>query len=147
MASNKKKLTPKQREFVRSIKSMIGEARSLNKIASLLQSHGYIMVDFGAFKKVFRYPGDKYCIKVYKNDTDWMEDSYSVPEHISKYYVHPIYIDKRFMIQKWVEQAAKFDKTKVKKIPRSIIKRGYHDLHINNLRYDGHRQVIIDFMY
>ena len=145
--TSKKKLTPEQKAFIRSVKSVIGTTRSLNKIVSKLMSRGYMKVAEGGYKNVLLRDGDKYCIKVYKEKNDWMEDSYIVPKEISKYYVHPIYINKLFMIQRWVKKAVKFDKTKAKKLPKSYVNTYNYDLHSDNIKYDGHRQVIIDFMY
>lgn len=145
--ATRRKLTPKQAKFVRSIQKIVGKTDDIPSIITTLTQRGFVMVDYGAYKNVYLKESDNYCIKVYRDTFGWKNDSYEVPECLSKYYIHPIYSDKRFIIQRWVKEAKTFYKTKIRKIPKKILKNDSYDLHCHNVKYDGHKQVIIDFCY
>lgn len=141
-----KQLTLEAKQFIRSIRSLIGKATTVKEITSLLKERGFIRVDDGAYKYVYRRGDDPYCVKVYRNRYGWKHDSFKVPKHLSKYYLHPVFVNKRFIIQKWAEPAKNLKKKELKKIPKTVANSGY-DLHGGNIRIDGKREVIIDFIY
>ena len=144
-----KSLTFEEKLYIKSIKSLIGKTKDVDKIVTSLKERGFVQIDSGAYKYVLRRGDDPYCVKVYRYDTSWEYDSFKVPRHLSKYYLHPIFINKQFIIQKWAEKKWNLNKKDVKKIPNDFIKKNYwnYDLHCANIRIDGNKEVIIDFCH
>lgn len=138
---SRKELSASEKKVISSIRSKIGKSRNCKTICNALIEDGYLRVGGGGFKIVFRKPRKKHCVKVYRDSFGWVDDSYKVPKVIEKYYLFPIYQNKSYMTQKW---AKKTKGMKIKKIPDNVLNLGF-DLHDDNIRIDGDRQVIIDF--
>ena len=136
-----KTLSKKEYELIKSVRSKIGKTVSRKKILKILRENGYIWVNSGGYKIVYRQPKGEYCIKVYRRLGDWKEDSYIVPKGISEHFLHPIYKNKRYMIQPW---AKKTPGVKIKRLP-DVVYNYVCDLHNENIKIHKDREVIVDF--
>lgn len=146
MPTKTKTLSAKEKSFVEFVKGIIGRHRDHDKIAEILKKNGFKIVNSGGFKTVFRRKFDSYCVKVWHHSFGWESDSYKVPEPLRDHFVHPIYLNKRYLIQKWV--SGKFSgygyKKTVKRLPEELMNSCY-DVRDDNIRVDGNREVVIDF--
>jgi hypothetical protein len=143
-----KTLTPDEQSFVEFVKSVIGLRRNPDNIQTALESHGFILLKSGGYKDVYKRRNDDYCVKVYQETWGWREDSYEVPDLLKKHFVYPIYRNKRYLIQPWIKQPYLLCgyKKKVKTLPDEVINSMY-DVHSENIRVHGDREVVIDFCY
>lgn len=148
MPTKTRKLTIDQNKFVEFIKGIIGRLKRFSAIEKVLEENGFREVNSGGYKSVFKRTNDEYCVKVWHTDWGWKEDSYKVPKLLENHFVHPIYKNKRYLIQKWVKgRFSDCGYTKpVKKLPDEILNSGY-DIQDDNIKVDGNREVVIDFCY
>lgn len=115
---------------------------SLEEIHWAVAEMGYKNINSGQFKRVYKKPRDNnYCIKVYKDLWGWKEDGYNVPEDIKEYYLHPIYANKKFIIQPLAKRSGRA----IKKLPEKVKKLWQYDIYRQNIMVYDDREVIIDF--
>jgi hypothetical protein len=102
----------------------------------------------GGYKDVYKRKDDNFCVKVYQETWGWREDSFRVPDLLKKHYVYPIHKNKRYLIQPWIEEPHSLYgyKKKVKTLPEKVLNSAY-DVHCENIRVHGDREVVIDFCY
>lgn len=146
MPKKNKRLTAKEASFVEFVKGIIGNRRDHYSISEVLRKNGFRIVTSGGFKTVFRRKRDSYCVKVWHHSSGWELDSYKVPELLRDHFVYPIYLNKTYLIQKWI--GGKFSgygyKKPVKRLPEELMNSCY-DIRDENIRVDGNREVVIDF--
>lgn len=141
-----KKLTPNQSKFVKLVKSIIGRRKSYEDIENVLCANEFVIVNSGSYKSVFKRPGDNYCVKVWRYEWGWKEDSYKVPKLLKNHYIHPIFKNTCYLIQKWIKSSTYGCKNPIKKLP-SKIRDSLYDIREDNIMIYGKREVVIDFCY
>jgi len=148
MPTKTKRLTKKQTEFIQLVQGIIGKLNDYDKIEAILLKNGFKDTNGGGYKVVFRKRGYDYCVKVYRHSWGWEEDSYRVPKLLNKHFVHPIYKNRRYMIQPWIKgNYSYYDyKRPVRRLPTEVIE-SRHDIRDENIRVRGNREVVIDFCY
>lgn len=148
MPTKTKKLTNKQSEFVKLVQQTVGKLTNYHDIERVLISNGFKEVNAGGYKTVYKKRGYDYCVKVWHSSWGWKQDSYKVPKLLRHHYVHPLYKNKRYLIQSWIK--GKYSdygyKRPVKKLPCEVTNSIY-DVRDDNIRVHDNREVVIDFCY
>jgi hypothetical protein len=87
-------------------------------------------------------------VKVWHREWGWKEDSFKVPKLLRKHYVYPLYMNKRYLIQQWIngESSDYGYKRPVRKLPYEV-RNSMYDIRYDNIRVYGNREVVIDFCY
>ena len=140
-----------QKKFVNRVNRIIGKLKHYYQIQDALLQNGFKKKAEGGFKAVFKHSDYGYCVKVWLNPYGYMSDSYHVPEEIKHHFVHPIFKNKRYMIQKWIKRKASEGgyRSRIKTLPKKhrFEWENKYDVWTDNIRVDGDREVIIDFCY
>lgn len=148
MPTKTKKLTKKQTEFIKLVQGIIGRLNDYDKIETILLKNGFKDTNGGGYKTVFRKRGYDYCVKVWHHSWGWEEDSYRVPKILENHFVHPIYKNRRYLIQPWIKgnYSDNVYKKPVRRLPTEVMDSLY-DIRDDNIRVRGNREVVIDFCY
>lgn len=136
----KNSLSSSERSCIESVIAKLRYKRKYKHIRRILIDEGFRYITRGGYKAVFKKPGVNYCVKVFVNESAWRVDCYRIPKELKKYYLVPIYQNKRYLIQKWARQTSR----------KNIIElpdRAYDFLDVcdDNIKVDGNREVVIDF--
>jgi hypothetical protein len=119
------------------------------QIRSKLLANGFDEIGGGCFKSVLAHKAfPNFVVKVFNSSTAYRRDSTAIlPSKLRKYWLKPVYQDKRIQIQDRANGIGGTDKSASDYL-KQIAFENYHwhyDLHENNCMFHNGKPVIIDY--